>query len=77
MRVAAPHEPRGLPPRNAFRGVYPRGSSEIASVLRFPVLLFIAALVLAPVAHGCHGGDEDHEPVVVPRVETEPPRPSS
>ena len=54
-----------------------RGGEETPSRLRVLVLLFIAALVLAPVAHGCHGGDEDHEPAVAPRVETEAPRPSS
>lgn len=54
-----------------------RGGEETPSRFRLPVLLFLAALVLAPVAHGCHGGDEDHEPAVAPRVETGPPRPSS
>ena len=34
------------------------------------VVLFVTAALLAPIfAHGCHGGDEDHEPLVTPRVE--------
>ena len=59
-------------------GTFPRRGGE-GSPLRFgvPVLFFLAALILAPVAHGCHGADEDHEPVGVPRVETDPPPPSS
>jgi hypothetical protein len=46
------------------------GSSPLA--LRLCVLL-IGTAMLVPVAHGCHGADEDTEPgVVVPRCDRPP-----
>lgn len=36
-------------------------------------LLFALALVLPLVAHGCHGGDEDHEPAFLRPVQAAAP----
>ena len=39
------------------------GTRSVPTTLEDPFLfLLLAALILAPVAHGCHGPDEDHEP---------------
>lgn len=40
---------------------------------RFFLGLIVLAFTLPLFAHGCHGGDEDHEPAVVPPVQAETP----
>jgi hypothetical protein len=52
--VAAPGQNRKSPVTRADRGLTP------------PARLFLLALAVALVAHGCHSGDHDFEPSATP-----------
>ena len=54
--------------RNEESGVRSQKTGErVHDVVSRGAWLFVAvALLLAPFAHGCHGDDVDHEPLLVP-----------